>query len=360
MTFWYTVGEEKVYDKLQAIEKQLKSGGALHFHCPETYDNYDFSHEPKEDLKTLLKTEAIQIREKYKKVRLYYSGGSDSRLMLDTFISNNIHIDEIICIKTGINEADVEIDNFALPVLKKYNLSKTKVTVHCPTKQQYDDFHSAPTLDKISRGMLTWDQQFRLGIQTEFYRDDLFDLNVCNLHGYDKPKIIKVDDEWYTYFVDVDIEPTKHTYHFFSKNPKLQAKQAHLFLRNIKNEIFKESEIWNYQDIWNNSVGRNIKDVPRKNLYHGTVDNFITHNGEKIYFMNYKEKLALIYAKENLTELLEKWMSTINDLREYTNNNWWNGNRPEMGTIGVFSKFYSITNNSVKTVDELFPDGFNA
>ena len=70
MTFWYTVGEEKVYDKLQAIEKQLKSGGALHFHCPETYDNYDFSHEPKEDLITLLKTEAILIREKYKKDRL--------------------------------------------------------------------------------------------------------------------------------------------------------------------------------------------------------------------------------------------------------------------------------------------------
>jgi len=26
----------------------------------------------------------------------------------------------------------------------------------------------------------------------------------------------------------------------------------------------------------------------------------------------------------------------------------------------VFSKFYGITTKSVKTVDELFPDGFNA
>jgi hypothetical protein len=359
MTFTYSVGEEKIHDKLQAIKEHSKTAKALHFHCPEEFDTYDFSHEPEQDLDTLLKNEASKIRDKYRTVRLYYSGGSDSRLMLDTFTKNNIHIDEIICIKTGIKEADVEIDNFALPVLKKLNLSKTKITIHCPTKEQYRDFHSMPTTDKISKGMLTWDQQFRLGIQTEFYREDLFGNSICNLHGYDKPKIIKVNGQWYTYFIDVDIEPTEHTYHFFSNNPALQAKQAHLFLSKIKNKTFKENEIWNYQDLWNKSIGRRCKDMPKKILYHGTED-FITHHGEKMYFMNYKEKLALEYAKENLTDILGKWLSTIKDLQDFTNNEWWNYDRPEMGTIGVFSKFYGITTKSVKTVDELFPDGFNA
>ena len=79
-----------------------------------------------------------------------------------------------------------------------------------------------------------------------------------------------------------------------------------------------------------------------------------------MYFMNHKEKLALEYAKENLPDILGKWLSTIKDLQEYTNNKWWNNNRPEIGTTGVFSKFYGITTNSVKTVDELFPNGFNA
>ena len=31
---------------------------------------------------------------------------------------------------------------------------------------------------------------------------------------------------------------------------------------------------------------------------------------------------------------------------------------PCMGTIGIFSKFYCLTEKSTKTVDELFPNGF--
>ena len=37
---------------------------------------------------------------------------------------------------------------------------------------------------------------------------------------------------------------------------------------------------------------------------------------------------------------------------------WFNQGDPAMGTVGVFSKFFGLTEKSVKTVDELYPNGF--
>ena len=57
-------------------------------------------------------------------------------------------------------------------------------------------------------------------------------------------------------------------------------------------------------------------------------------------------------------ELVKKWKSKLDDFAELANGKWFNNGRPEMGTIGVFSKFYCLDMNDVKTVDDLYPNGF--
>ena len=96
--------------KLEAI----KSKQHPTFESPESYKDFDFSIEPEQSFYSLLVQEAKTIREKYPKVRLWYSGGCDSSLILDVFTKNNIHLDEIHLAKSGIKEADFEFDNFAL------------------------------------------------------------------------------------------------------------------------------------------------------------------------------------------------------------------------------------------------------
>ena len=51
---------------------------------------------------------------------------------------------------------------------------------------------------------------------------------------------------------------------------------------------------------------------------------------------------------------------SLDELNQYTTNTWWNNNKPELGTIGIFSEFFCLTKKSVKTVDELYPDGFKS
>ena len=62
-------------------------------------------------------------------------------------------------------------------------------------------------------------------------------------------------------------------------------------------------------------------------------------NGKKVYLSSLE--------RENLEQL-----------RSLTEHQWWNDDRPELGSIGVFSKFYCLTDNHSKTVDDLYPDGF--
>ena len=123
--------------KLEAI----KSKQHPTFESPDSYKDFDFSKEPEQSFYELLVQEAKTIREKYPKIRLWYSGGCDSSLILDVFTRYNIHLDEIHLAKSGIKEADFEFDAFALPFLNKLKLTNTKIVIHEPTIKDYYKFY---------------------------------------------------------------------------------------------------------------------------------------------------------------------------------------------------------------------------
>jgi len=351
--FYYEVEGRTIYDKYKAIE----TNKTILFKPPSTYDNFDFSVEPKESLPELLKEEAQRIRDEYRFVRLYYSGGADSQLMLETFLENKIHIDEIICLKSGFTGSDTEIDDYAIPFLNTLHLPKTKVTIWNHTLEDYENFYSRDIKEKMKSECITWDQKFRLTIQMEFYRPELYHGHVANLHGYDKAKVIQMDGKWYTYFLDIDIEPTQHTYHFFSRNPKVQSKQAHLFKSSMRHNDINEKNIWEHEKEWNLSIGRQVENMPFKQMYFGTGKNYVPFNDRKMFYLNYKEKWALEKAVKTMPDVLNKWCDNMDYLRNAFNGNWWNGT-PEQSTTGIFSDFYCLDDNSRKTVDELWPNGF--
>ena len=357
----YEVGNEKSTNKLLAIKQSQSSAQPVRFNAPAAYDRYDFSKEPSQNLHDLLRLEAEKIRDTYKKVRIYFSGGADSLLMLKTFIENKISYDEIICLKCGIKDADYEIDKFAIPQLKSLNVPSRKIKISEPSLSFYRDYYNRSlTEDRIKTGSYTYTTHFRLIAQAELFNEQNFDPDIANLQGFDKPKIIFVDGEWYTYFLDISIEPFPHTIKFFSDNPELQAKQAHLLYAVKDNwRIKKQTDIWNDQDLWNESIGRKFNtETPKKILFFNEHDNFIKSSDVKIFYQNLKEKKAIEWAVTNQEPAMHGWLQRLQELSEYIPHGWWNNGNPQFGTIGIFSKFYGITTKSIKTVDQLFPNGF--
>ena len=142
---WFYTCNNKTFDfKLLAIDEHLKTKQSLHFHAPVEYNTFNFSVEPNETWATLLKNEAIKLRETYQFIKLWYSGGADSHLILTTFIENNIHIDEICCMKSGFEDADYEINNYAEPFLKtiQKQIPKTKINIINPTILDYENYYN--------------------------------------------------------------------------------------------------------------------------------------------------------------------------------------------------------------------------
>ena len=62
----------------------------------EVFSQIDWKVPVNETISDLYKERAMQLREKYDHLSLSYSGGADSTNILQTFIKNNIRLDEIV------------------------------------------------------------------------------------------------------------------------------------------------------------------------------------------------------------------------------------------------------------------------
>jgi hypothetical protein len=356
MKFHYSVGNEIFFNKLQAIQKNIETSDPIYLVDP--YEDSDFTVVPEQPLDDLIAAHFRELRETYTKIKFYYSGGSDSHLLLNSIVKNNIHVDEIICLRSGIPPADFEIDKFARPALSKFasQLKGTKIIIKTPTMQDYFDYYKDGITDeKIKSGMAGTHNYFRLIWHKDIYVKE-HNSGTLHIRGQDKPKIIKHGSDYYAYHLDADLEIHANNYQFYSANTDIQIKQCNMYLKKI------EELRQNTPNIWSETVGESVSGhlFPRKELYYAQVDNFINFRGLKFYYANNKDKLAINWCCEHHPDLLLLWYESLQELKKLTKNQWWNYGRPEMGTVGVLSNFYCLTQKSTKTVDELFPNGFKS
>ena len=131
------IKSSQINGKLLACAK--KSGLELKFYFfDKEFGRFNWKVEPNESWNQLLIKRAIQLRESYDYIRLFYSGGVDSQTMLETFLDNKIKIDEILVYRgsaftDNLDEepAEAEIQNVAIPFLKSIekNIPSTKITI---------------------------------------------------------------------------------------------------------------------------------------------------------------------------------------------------------------------------------------
>lgn len=94
---YYTVGDRYFLWKMLAYSEAARTGEKLqwHFH-DEVWKKTDWRTPPALDLPALYRIRAEQLRQKYDYIILSWSGGADSTTVLDTFLQNNIRLDEVV------------------------------------------------------------------------------------------------------------------------------------------------------------------------------------------------------------------------------------------------------------------------
>ena len=341
MSWHYICNNKKFISKLEVLREHKKSKQAMQFCVPEAYDNYDFTIPPKESIEELCKQKALNLRATNDKIVIWYSGGCDSHYVLNTFLKNNIKVDEIHMVKSGFSNADYEIEKYAIPFVKKLNI---KTVVHEPTLDYYEKRYVEN--EKQSGTANEYWHHFRLNNDFENLQHHDTE-GVAHIFGKEKPTLCFVDGKWYVYLLDVDVTPQPYQINFFSDDPILHSKQCHMLIEEIqlmKNQSDYNKVTWYHEDqnFWNRSIGRyQNNEFPLKELNENSFNN--------------KDVEAI---KQAPAHIVDAWQEKNKALVEELGSEVFNQSDPCMGTIGIFSKFYGITEKSVKTVDELFPNGF--
>ena len=235
----YRVGSTTFLNKLEAVYQasSQKLPVQWDFHNDD-YSKFDWTQRPPGSIRDHYRERAQQLRDLYDHIIIPFSGGMDSYTVLHSFLSNNIHVDEIWTnwpLKqmkyTAINNVVHDESNFfsefkyaVMPVLEyvKKNFPQTNIVIN----DYSSEFETEFTESIIS---MTTSWQSPSAPFRGHGRSDLCDQalkqnkKVARVYGYDKIKLRVNNNQLYAFFTDVfgsgEIK-TGEASEFFYQSPK--------------------------------------------------------------------------------------------------------------------------------------------
>ena len=369
---YYLVGWKKFYNKTLALIESKKTGFEIKWiFNDDVYGSFDWSIPIPYSLKELYRKRALQIRETYDYVILYYSGGSDSGNILRTFVENNIFIDEIVLMvvepdRHNLKDMDTsprnlyaEIDYIAVPELKKLEnqlSSKTKITIQDCAKPAIELLHhddwwelhtpsSGMTLGNLAR------QYFPLH---DKHFADIFSSGkkTCQLLGIDKPLVWFDGLNYFAFFADNNayhITPVEVNYNKdFNNNfvteyfywtrdmPEIVIKQAQEIVAHCKSDASK-------QMLWSQSLKKNIgeyRDAMHPIIYPGLASPKFQTRKTKAGMD--REGLDDWFWKTAPISLQRNYSEVFDYLDRYVDNRFSIDGNFKNGLTSINSKFYKL------------------
>lgn len=262
--YHYAVGNEIYLNKVEALMAQIDTGLPMTFHMfDKELDALNLFEEPAESIETLYSQRAIQLREDYDHLVLWFSGGADSAKIAEVFIANKLVIDEIhITVRydrelrerlydQGMDTEGPEIEQQSIPLanyLKENYWPNLKITVtelKPHLMQCMNDRAWARSMQS------TTDPNAVLRSDFDRFNDDWKrmankGIKIGHLVGKEKPMIVRDDIGFYLHFIDGDItdwaaprrkdfDPSlpqyKEFFYWHPKTVRMIIKQCHLLRR---------------------------------------------------------------------------------------------------------------------------------
>lgn len=208
---YYLVNGIKTFSKFEAWQLSGNDTDKIEFiFNDDLFSTYDWSKEPEEDIYELYRRRAYQLRKDYDYIVLLYSGGIDSQVMLETFLENNLKIDEICSLSNNdVQDKTVkfnqEIFNAAIPFVNTLDLKKlgTKfrlVNIGEMVIEQMSNEYHLENFKHYSINTPLW----RTAVTNHILKSNILDhrklaeqgKRVCYLWGHEKP-CIRIVDQYY-------------------------------------------------------------------------------------------------------------------------------------------------------------------
>jgi hypothetical protein len=359
----YNVGGKKFTNSVAAWKEITESKSAFHFSMfDNSFAQYNWTVEPQHSIEDLGRIRAQQLREKYKWLRLWYSGGRDSHFVLKSFIDNNIPLDEVVIFHNPLMQVrDWEMKTLVHPLacdlLKN---TRTKISTLTLTADDYKKTFSKNWYDKSATdpNQALWFQPnnysrlFELHPE-QFAIDQKLGDQLGIILGMEKPKLFVEQGHWYMQMCDVNgfvyaMDNRENVEYFYITPdlPELHAKQSWLALNHIEKNYFNKSEQW-IRHYTNCHLGPEMYDdycmaIGRGAYTHeflglGT-NKLTTGGGHSKRFQEYFQ-----YSQKENNSAYKNFSDMIVDLQS-TMSHAFNDGDPLKGTVGILSPKYLLKN----------------
>jgi hypothetical protein len=261
---FYTVGNLKFYSKFDAATTSGATGQPMSWNFnDELYSLHDWTSEPVDSLPELYRRRAQQLRDEYDYLVLWYSGGADSDNILDTFVNNNIPLDEAAGVvnyeATGDREGflNAEIYHLTVPKIEQIRntsqpwLLHTLIDLAQPTMDYFNNPNNK--FDWIYQVSQYVNPNYMARAQIVKSNSRWMDMinagkKVAFIWGIDKPKVIGINGQFTLVFRDVlDSAPITYNqlngtpgvfdemFYWTPDLPEIVIKQAHVLKNFLKN-----------------------------------------------------------------------------------------------------------------------------
>jgi hypothetical protein len=250
---FYEVNGVNYRNKIQALEN-CKAGHWPKFNFnDDVFSKFNWKQEPTQDILSIYKKRALQLRKKYDRLILLFSGGIDSLTALRVFVDNDIKLDGIVTYaSTELYDwkslkRNAEVVKAAVPYIRELEKEKNiKLPFYLMNDwymfSSYTDDNWVYSNNGTNHSPETWIYNYHY--KDRFIQNIMSQGKTAIIRGVDKPRILYDDlkDQWYISFLDkqcghfstANFEDNLNKwyeieYFFWARDcPELLCKQAHL------------------------------------------------------------------------------------------------------------------------------------
>lgn len=369
----YTCNGRHFHNKIDAIFEANVSGRHVEWdYHHSTFGQHQWHIDPPVELEELYKQRALQLRQAYDHLVLFYSGGVDSWYILKMFIKYNIKLDEIYMYgpfkaeekmydQLGLDRSPGyytrEIRQ-SLPLLKKLVADhKIKINVFDWTEHI---IKAADDRDWFYTAGVRFDPTCM--VRSKFHKifRDHSEMRhkgkkVGFVYGIDKPRLLRDDHSIYFAFLDVIMTtgtlPTNDImgeywendeYFYWTPNmPELSIKMSHDVVKYLttSNQINLIKHVKNiaafHDESYYRQVNRAIYPLWDHDIWQVKKPTSAIYNEQSKWFLDSDLEAKL------------KWESSIYELERLCGKQWFNENSVRNGLKGHLSPLYKVADYKV-------------
>ena len=359
----WIVGDQRYTNQFQMWQAVEKTGQPARFCLYEdAFDKIDWGVDPKESWDELLRIRCLQLRYKYKTLKLLYSGGRDSHHILRTFIKNKIPVDELVLVNYIRNPVRTkEYHNWMLPLAQQYKQHNPKVKINTIVVgvDDYKKFYGETWTERSSASCIFG--MFQPADYTWLIEEKcrVPDSSTGIMCGLEKPELVLIDNKIYSTRSDIPFQ-------FYFKNqslidffyispdlPELHVKQAWSIINYLNEhypdadeDFFKEFQAVHsgYYDEFAISAGRGLAVDVTCASQNGLGKYRGNHPVFQLLKKIIQEEVPAVWNhyQENLNFFREKSPTAIHDRVD----SFW------LGPKSIYSKHYLMSTWPVKKLKE--------